>query len=359
MPKNKKFWQFKNLTEKKGELLLYGPISEYSWWGDEVTPKQFAEDLKALGDIDELDVRINSGGGDVFAAHAIHSQLKSHKSHVKVYIDGLAASAATIIAMAGDTVYIPSNAMMMIHNPWTLASGDSSELIKVADILDKVKESIIAVYQAKTQLDKDELSRLMDEETWMTGSEAVEMGFADELLNAVEVAASLQGNRLIVNGLSHDISMFNSRPKLPQQISAGDEPPQKNTNTSVKEERKLDLEQLKNEYPELYQQVFDEGVKAERERIKAIDELALPGSEELIKKAKFETGISAEQVAIEIIKAEKQRGAKFLNERNDDAQPLNEVKGSAGPENDLSEDNDELIVKNMVSAANKKRGVSE
>ena len=121
--KHKKFWSFKALDETTGELLLYGEISDISWWGDEVTPKQFKEDLDALGDIDVLNVYINSPGGDVFAGQAIYSMLKRHKAQVKVYIDGLAASIASLVAMAGDKVIMPANAMMMIHNPWTWCWG--------------------------------------------------------------------------------------------------------------------------------------------------------------------------------------------------------------------------------------------
>ncbi|MCH5195936.1 MAG: Clp protease ClpP, partial [Oscillospiraceae bacterium] len=119
--KNNKFWDFKASAQTssggnsaEAELILYGDISQTSWWGDEVTPKQFDSDLAALGDVDEIVVRINSGGGDVFAANAIYTRLKDHKARITVKIDGWAASAATIIAMAGDTIQIPANGVFMI-----------------------------------------------------------------------------------------------------------------------------------------------------------------------------------------------------------------------------------------------------
>ena len=115
---DKKFWSMTKPTNDSADLLLYGPISESSWWGDEITPKQFADDLEALGDVSEINVRINSGGGDVFAGQAIHSMLKRHAANVTVYVDGLAASIASIIAMAGDTVVMPRGAMMMIPGHW-------------------------------------------------------------------------------------------------------------------------------------------------------------------------------------------------------------------------------------------------
>lgn len=192
--KNKKFWEFRASTSKNSaELLLYGPISEESWWGDEVTPKQFADELKALGDISELTVRINSGGGDVFAGQAIHSLLKSHKAKVIVYVDGLAASIASVIAMAGDTVIMPRNAMMMIHNPWTVAIGNAKELRKVADDLDRISVSAIESYLQKAgdKLDEKTLKQLLDEETWLTADEAKNYGLCDVVQEPNNMAASI------------------------------------------------------------------------------------------------------------------------------------------------------------------------
>lgn len=219
----KQFWQFRAAADdpKTGELLIYGPISNTSWWGDEVTPRQFHEDLRALGDIDELRVYINSGGGDAFAGQTIHSILRRHKARVVTYVDGLAASAASVIAMAGDTVVMPRNAMMMVHNPWTFAWGEASELRKVADTLDQVRETLVAVYEEKTGLDRDRIIELLDAETWMTAEEAKDLGFADEIDEAKEVAASLRGDTLVINGQEHDLSPYRSRPKVSEADAKG------------------------------------------------------------------------------------------------------------------------------------------
>lgn len=211
--KKHKFWQFR-AQEKTGELLLYGPIESYTWWGDEVTPKQFKKDLDALGEIDLLNVYINSDGGDVFAAQAIYSMLKRYDARVNVYIDGLAASAASVVAMAGDTVYMPRNAMMMVHNPWTIAIGNAEEFRKLADDLDKIRESIINAYEEKTGLERDKIVELLDAETWLTADEAFELGFIDEIEHEKEVAASLKWGTLIVNGLKMDLSKYNNQPEL-------------------------------------------------------------------------------------------------------------------------------------------------
>lgn len=187
--KGKKFWNLKKTDEKTGELTLYGEISNVSWWGDEVTPKQFKEDLDKLSDIETLNVYINSPGGDVFAGQTIYSMLKRHKAQVNVYIDGLAASIASLIAMAGDKVIMPANAMMMIHNPWTFAMGNANDFRKLADDLDKIRESMIVAYQGKSGLEKDEIISIMDAETWLTAEECKEKGLADEIEEAKKVAA--------------------------------------------------------------------------------------------------------------------------------------------------------------------------
>ncbi len=187
--KNKKFWSFKALDKSTGELILYGEISEYTWWGDEITPKQFKEDLDALGDIDILNVFVNSPGGDVFAGQAIHSMLKRHKATVNVFIDGLAASIASVIAMAGDTITMPRNAMMMVHKAWTWGSGNANDFRKLADDLDKIEESLIAAYLSKVSIDQDKLVGLMDAETWLTAEECLEYGFCDEIEEAKQIAA--------------------------------------------------------------------------------------------------------------------------------------------------------------------------
>lgn len=213
-----KFWSFKAAADdpKVGELLLYGVISSTTWWGDEITPKQFKQDLDALGDIDELKVFINSDGGDVFAGQAIHSMLKRHKATVTVYIDGLAASIASVIAMAGDVVRMPRNAMIMVHNPWAFMFGgyNAEDLRKMANDLDKARESILVTYEDKTGMERDELIKLCDAETWLTAEEAVDKGFADEIEETKQVAASLSAGHLVVNGLQFDLSRFRNAPKL-------------------------------------------------------------------------------------------------------------------------------------------------
>lgn len=161
-------------------LFLNGTIAEESWFDDEVTPALFKEELNnGEGDIT---VWINSPGGDCVAAAQIYNMLMNYKGNVTVKIDGIAASAASVIAMAGNKVIVSPVSMIMIHNPATIAFGDTSEMQKAIAMLDEVKESIINAYEIKTGLSRAKLSHLMDAETWMDANSAIELGFADEIM---------------------------------------------------------------------------------------------------------------------------------------------------------------------------------
>lgn len=180
----RKFWNWiKNQDESGSEmrtLFLNGEISDETWYGDEVTPKLFKDELGAGNG--PITVWINSPGGDVFAAAQIYNMLMDYPYDVTVKIDGLAASAASVIAMAGTTVEMSPVAMMMIHNPATIAIGDSEEMKKAVKMLDEVKESIMNAYEIKTGLARDKISKLMDAESWFNAKKAVELGFADKIL---------------------------------------------------------------------------------------------------------------------------------------------------------------------------------
>lgn len=177
----RKFWNWiRDENEDIRTLYLNGEISDETWYGDEVTPELFRSELQAgSGDIT---VWINSPGGDVFAAAQIYNMLMDYKGSVTVKVDALAASAASVIAMAGTTVQMSPVAMMMIHNPMTIAIGDSEEMKKAGMMLDEVKESIMNAYEIKTGLNRSELSNLMNSESWFNARKAVELGFADEIL---------------------------------------------------------------------------------------------------------------------------------------------------------------------------------
>lgn len=177
---NKKFWNWIENEDNTRTLYLDGAISEDTWYGDEVTPKQFKNEL--MSENGDITLWINSPGGDVFAASQIYNMLMDYKGKVTVKIDGLAASAASVIAMAGGEVLISPTGLFMIHNPMTLAFGDTVEMEKAISMLSEVKESIINAYELKTGLSRAKLSRLMDAESWFNAKKAVELGFADAIL---------------------------------------------------------------------------------------------------------------------------------------------------------------------------------
>lgn len=211
----KSFWAFKNKGGSTGQLDIYGPISEVSWFEDEVTPKRFKQDLDELGDITTLEVYINSPGGDVFAGIAIGSMLKRHLAKVVVHIDGIAASIASVVAMAGDEIIMPSNAMMMIHKPSVFACGDAEKFRELANTLDRLQKSISASYLERVYLSEEDLEEMINAETWLTAKECLEYGFCTKVEEKMEVAACLkEDGLLLVNGQEFPLSEYRNAPKF-------------------------------------------------------------------------------------------------------------------------------------------------
>ena len=224
-----KFWsvvcETTDTGEEVGHLYLYGEIASESWWGDEVTPQTLKDDINALGTVGVIKVHIFSNGGDVFAGFAIYSILKQHPAAKEVYIEGIAASMATVIAMAGDTVYISSVALMLIHNPMFILWGyyNREELLTLVRDLDKLREPIIGAYVNKTGLSRDDVVEVMDGDdgigTWFTAEEAIDAGLADEYIpeeseEALGAVAWLGGNTYSRGGTEIDLSMYQDAPKL-------------------------------------------------------------------------------------------------------------------------------------------------
>ena len=177
-----KFWNFKENDSGETELIFNGPIAEKSWLGDEITPAAFRDDLSKVSG--NLTVWLNSPGGDVFAASQIYTMLRNHKGKVTVKIDGIAASAASVIAVAGDVTLITPTGMLMMHNPATLAMGNKSDMEQAIKLLEEVKESIINAYEEKTHLSRNKIAKMMDDETWLNAKKAMSLGFVDGILFA-------------------------------------------------------------------------------------------------------------------------------------------------------------------------------
>ena len=376
MPKQLKFWNLvKNDEEKSAELILYGSIGSDEYW-DDISDKVFKQDIENLGDVENIILHINSPGGSVFSAVAIANTLKNHKAKITANIDGLAASAATIITSACDTVKMPKNALFMVHNPITFAYGNNQDMKKTLEMLDKVKDSIIETYLNKAKTDKETLSELMDNETWMNAEEAKEYGFIDEILDE-NVEKEVIENKLIINNMAFDISRFkNFKEKKIQEPrvinisvnSTGNSEEiadkfRDTLNSTENQKNKggnMTLEELKNKFPELYNQIFNEGKEAgitkERERMREIDNLDVSNYSELVENAKYNEPVEASVLAVNILNKQKEeRTQKLQNIKNDSQNNFTPPV----PNNGTAENNEEkkfmgVNISNIFSLMNKK-----
>jgi len=191
---DKKAFSIECKTATRAEIAIYSSIGD-SMWDDSVSAKSFNQELTGLpSSVNQIDVRLNSGGGDVFDGMTIYNRLKQHKAKVTVYIDGLAASIASVIALAGDEIVMGEGALMMIHKPWTMAQGDSKDLEETIDRLNDVEEQILGIYERNTNLSRPELRKMIAETTWFDADQAIDMGFAQRKMasdESVDMAASL------------------------------------------------------------------------------------------------------------------------------------------------------------------------
>ena len=229
MSQSKKFWSWRNQAEGESQservLELYGQIASESWFDDDVTPEMFRSEL--FSGTGRVVIWINSPGGDRIAASQIYSMLMDYKDDVIVKIDGIAASAASVIAMAGTKVLMAPTALMMIHNPATGAFGDHSDMQQAIEMLNEVKESIINAYEIRTGISRSKLSHMMDDTTWMNARKAIELGFADEILTdeklAVDIPAYAFSGKDIEKALVNKITA-KAAPKAAPAAAAPAEP---------------------------------------------------------------------------------------------------------------------------------------
>ncbi|WP_320164324.1 head maturation protease, ClpP-related [uncultured Trichococcus sp.] len=192
MNENKYFNMIKN-SSTNAEIFIYGDIYSETYRGESDTSAiSFKKELDALGDVKQIDLHINSGGGDVFESYAIYNMLNRHKATIDVYIDGLAASGASVIAMAGKTIHMPENSYLMIHNAWTVASGDYRDLQKSAKVIESITDNLRTAYMTrKLTITESKVKEMMNDETWIAAKQAISFGFADNLLKPSSAAASI------------------------------------------------------------------------------------------------------------------------------------------------------------------------
>ena len=375
------FWKFRNVADKDPELMLYGEIADQDcWWDDNATsPVQFKQDLEALGAPNNINVRINSVGGDVFAAHAIYNILKSNPANIIAVVDGLCASAATIVAMAADKIVMPSNSVMMVHKPSAMLFGsyNSDDMDKMSETLDIVQNSIVAAYVAKTGRDPKDLAALMDQEKWMTAQEAKDEGFCDDVIysdqNSVNkvIPMSNNGRYLIVNSVAHDMSHFDlSDVKKAMQKArnnmlsnnASIEIPLEDTNNFTKdtvkdkkEDTKLEIkttDELITAFPDLISQIVNQAIAEERGRLQDIDKIAKNLDQTLVQNAKYgEKPMSAKDLAFQALQADNARNEQFLKDREKELKDAetNKVDGHTD-----TQPQDTAIVVKIAAAANQR-----
>lgn len=343
---NNPFWSFKAAAQDgtAPELILYGDISNQTWWGDEVTPRKFSEELKALGNVPEIIVRINSSGGDVFAANAIYTRLKDNPAKITVKIDGWAASAATIIAMAGDVIEIPQNGVFMVHDPAMGLCGyfKESDLAKVSEELKVIKQSIVNGYALKTGKSAEEIAAIMAAETWYDGNRAIEAGFCDKLMFEQAETTIENTSKVIVNSVTMYIDQYKNLPiSLLNRCTFHSDSGFSNKNTQ-KEKNAMEnntqniktVDDLKAAFPALVVQIVNDAATAERIRIQDIENVALPGFETIVNDAKFTNPANSGDVAKAIIAAQRQQQSDYIANRDADAKNSNagKVGASAGHE---------------------------
>lgn len=237
----KKYYNIKKASAERGEIYIYGDIISEDWrWDHDTSAVSFREELAALEDVEVIDLHINSGGGDVFEAAAIYNMLKRHKARIEVHVDGLAASAASVIAMAGDKITMPRNSMMMIHNMWTIIMGNHNDLRKAADEAEKISNSTVkqAYLNRNPDLDEQKLTQMLDDETWLTADEALDLGLIDEVVTAAPVAASLSKNMA---------ARYNN---VPSEL-IGEKKKDLTVNIEMSDELKAAFADLKNQIEEL------------------------------------------------------------------------------------------------------------
>lgn len=335
--------------EIKGPIINDADQWIYDWFGIPATSPSKVNNLieRAVRNNDnELLVIINSGGGSVFYASEIYTALKSFNGKVRNRIVGLAASAASVIASSGYCEMTPTG-QLMIHNASTFAEGDYNEMDNTSDFLKKVNQTIVNAYKLKTKKSDDELKEMMNKTTWMTAQEAKEHGFIDAIMFEEEFQAVASADHpALVNGMLPPEVINKMREQFRQ------DPINNIINLNTKNEggkQTMDLQQLKNDYPDLVKQIqneaAEEAVAAERQRIKEIENISLPGAEEIVNKAKFETGASAGEVAMEILKNDTLKKSLMLKNIKEDAETLNQVESGAAPQNTEEAEVDALLNK--------------
>ncbi len=363
-----KFWNFVAKDDNTADLNLYGEImSEEPWFSEDyVYYKQFIEELNNLGSREVINVHINSGGGDVFAAHAIFTNLKLNSAKVIALIEGICASAATVVAAAADTIRTAPNALIMYHNNKVGLYGyyETSDLEKLAEINRKVKQSIIESYRTKYDKTEEELNDLMNNEEWMTGRDAVNLGYADELLFQ-EVAFEMKNGAVFVNNVTtNQTTIYNNKQyknfpiNLLDKTAPADFINKNNNKKGISDEMEIkSVDDLRKAYPDYVNQIIsdamNQAVTEERNRLQEIDKLSGGVPEEMLNKAKYEEPISSKDLAYQVMVANNSIGQQTFNNMKDDLNGSGADGVGADEPEKTKEEKQKAKVNNLAGFLNK------
>lgn len=366
--------------EDPAEVTLFGDVVESTptdWWtgqpidGMYIALDQVLAELDAIKDASNITIHLNSSGGDLFAGIAIHNLLRSFPGNKTVIVEGLAASAASAIMCAGDTIKLHPSSMVMIHNVASCLCGwySTGEIRDLLRDHEACELSLKRLYADRTGKSEDELQCLLDATTWMIGQDAIDQGFADELIETesddpIEPTITNDGQFMMVAGVRHAISNLGS---IPSFIAGGQidvsvkADTKENGDQVAREEDAVDIQNaadLSREYPEFVNELIQDAVNAERERIHAIEDIAASiGNAELVNKAKFDEPVNAAQLALDALKADKQARAQFLNEMEEDEEEscVDEVEPTPAEEEEdekTEEEQANALMSNMAALFN-------
>lgn len=346
------FWKIQNQEEQKGELQLYGEISDIdsSWWNGAqyITPQKFLDDIAPLRNKQEIIIRLNSGGGNLFVGLQIANILKGIQAKKVCMIEGIAASAATLIACACDEVKLYSNSLFMVHKPKAgfFDFGEDSDFDKVSNMLKVCKDSSIEIYKQKTGKSYEELSAIIDNETWFLGQAAVDFGFCNEVIEQ-NLSVEMTENRfLIVNSIAHNLVGCKNYDDLKRKIMSN----KTNKGGITNMTKEMTVETLQKEYPNLYNAIL----KQERQRLEELDNIACYVDAEMLHKAKYLAEMSAKDLCYEAMQQGKIHFTNYQKDWQKDRQDSG-VQNVIGRE--TQQQQKEQNINYFAKVLNQKRGV--
>ena len=382
-----KFWNMASLNDDEGEITLYGDVLSkqyYDWWTGEpepglyITPEGFMEDLALVKDKSKITVKLNSCGGDLYTGIAIHNALKALPGEVNVVVEGIAASAASVIMCAGDTVTVYPGSLIMIHGVSIMTWDwlNIQDMKQLMNGMDASERAVAAIYNAKTGIDTDTLRNMMKKETWMTGEEAVEKGFADVLSDdshVLDMSLSADKKVMLVNGITHNVEGLRNFPgSIPVKNAAPSAKKQRVNKTAKAAEEEggkktmaLTLEELMKEHPELVAQIENSAreavqaqmaadVAAERARIADIDAIAasIP-DQQMVHDAKYgENPCTAQELCFRVMKQSAASGQQVLANYQADGAASGVADVDAAPNNGLPESQAEQDAADIMAVVN-------